>query len=419
MARAPSASDGKTPTTPDFKPRYGTHVFGAEFWPGARPDPDDVADRLINRTSVKVFGLRRIGKSSLIAETRERLKSRDRRVIWIDLQKDDSLVGTLTSILAALHEAPTVIDRVSTWLNDTNVVPPAVKARLTAVIANRIATVTESDKTDIDAYAEALLEQIGLEFAQLADDDKPILIIDELPLLIINALQETNDADRAQTVARLNRFLAILRNWRSADVGVAMAICGSFSMAWLRREHGIVDEHLNDCEPLDIEELGDDEAKRLLEACIAVSKPKNWTKASANALVSILPATYPGVVQLAHNTIRYEDDTSAKAIKGDLRDKIERAIEGAYFTQFTRRFQRYSRDERDRAVRLFKALGGKGEARVDYDAAIAMLATDPNGEDDQSGRELFDLLSSDGFVTGTRRSGIRYTSGLAKAWRQD
>lgn len=34
-------------------------------------------------------------------------------------------------------------------------------------------------------------------------------------------------------------------------MGIAMVLCGSFSMPWLRRQYGIDDEHINDCDPVD------------------------------------------------------------------------------------------------------------------------------------------------------------------------
>jgi hypothetical protein len=398
-----------------FQPRYGTHVVGAEFWSGAKPDPDELVARLKNRTSIALFGLRRIGKSSLVAECRDRLRAQGKKVLWIDLQKHDGLAGTLAAILKELSETETLVDTLTSWVDKTNIIPESIKARLKSIVNKQLDMLADND---VDEYAEALFEQLGTQLAGMKDAEKPIIIFDELPLLILNSIQRAPEAEHGRVVARFNKFLAILRHWRSRDVGVTMAICGSFSMAWLRRRHGIVDEHLNDCEPVSVEEMEQKDALGLIEACAKVSKPKKWSAESAATLLELLPALYPGVIQLAHNTIRYASDTSPKALNGKLRSKIEAALEQKYYSQFDARFSRYEREERERAAKLFKALAqAKGKA-VPFEDAIRLLTVDP-GVDDQDGRDLLDLMQSDGFVIATRRLGVTYSSGLAAAWRQD
>lgn len=397
-----------------FKPRYGTHVFGDEFWPGAKPDPDELVERLIEGSSVAIFGLRRIGKSSLIAETRERLVARGHNALWIDLQKHNSLAGALAAILKALADNTGMVARIASWTDQTNTLPAPIKAKIKSIISKKLDALSDGG---VDDYAEALFDQIGLELAQLEPVERPIVIFDELPFLIVNAVKEVAPEDQPKAVARLNRFLAILRHWRSVDVGVAMAICGSFSMAWLRREYGVEDGHLNDCEPIPIEEMERDEARKFVDACVAVSAPAGWADASADALLDILPAYYPGVIQLAHSKIRHAHDASPKALKGKLRDLIEDALADTYYVQFDRRFRRYDRSERDRAARLFTRLATA--KKTGFEEAVSLLASNPDSGDEQDGRDLLDLLQSDGFVIASRRRGVRYSSGLVSSWRSD
>ena len=399
-----------------FRPSYGTHKFGDDYWPGARPDPDEVVDRLIDGTSVSVFGLRRIGKSSLIAEARERLRARGVKVLWIDLQKHDTLAGTLAAILKELAQNGGPVARIGKWAEATKILPPDIKARIGTIISSKIDAVADSS---IDDYAEALFEQIGSELAALRPADRPVMIFDELPLLFLNAIKKAPPDEVPQVVARLNKFLAILRHWRSDDVGIAMVLCGSFSMPWLRRQYGIDDEHINDCDPVDIEEMTDADARGLIEACIAARRPRRWEDGCTDALMKMIPANYPGVIQLAYSKIKFAEDASLSALRGPLRDKIEDAFEDRYYIQFDRRFARYSEDERARANRLFKAIAAAPGGRIDFDRAAAMLSATGSPEDDQDGRELLDLLHSDGFLTPSRSRGVAYSSGLVSAWRSD
>lgn len=399
-----------------FKPGYGTHKFGNDYWPGARPDPDEIVDRLLDGTSVSVFGLRRIGKSSLIAETRERLRASSKTVLWIDLQKHDTLAGTLAALLKALAENNGPVAKISKWAEKTDFLPANIKAKITSIIKSKIDSVADSD---IDDYAEALFEQIGSELAALDKQTRPIIIFDELPLLFLNALKAANPGDQPKVIARLNKFLAILRHWRSDDVGVAMALCGSFSMPWLRREYGIDDEHLNDCDPVTIEEMEEEDARKLIEACIAARRPKGWQDGCTDALLELLPAYFPGVIQLAYSKIKYASDASLSALKGDLRGKIEDALEEKYYSQFDRRFSRYDEPERERAARLFKEIAKASDGKIEFDKAIQILSAQSQQGDDQTGRELLDFLQSDGFVTSSRSRGVTYASGLVSSWRSD
>lgn len=399
-----------------FHPGYGTHKFGSDYWPGAKPDADEIVERLQDGTSVSVFGLRRIGKSSLIAEARERLRAAGRTVLWIDLQKHDTLASTLAALLKALAENDGPVAKIETWANSTDLLPAGIRAKVTSLIKSKVDSLADSD---VDAYAEALFDQIGNELAALETDKRPIIIFDELPLLFLNAIKQAEPAEQPKVVARLNKFLAILRHWRSDDVGVSMALSGSFSMPWLRREYGIDDEHINDCDPIIVEEMDVDEARKLLEACIAAKKPKGWEDGCTDAVLDLIPAYYPGVIQLAYSKIKYARDASLTAINDELKDKIEDAFEQKYYVQFDRRFARYGDKERERAAKLFKEIAISEDKLVGFDDAIQMLSKQENEDDDQDGRELLDFLHSDGFVTSSRKKGVSYASGLVSAWRSD
>ena len=132
-----------------------------------------------------------------------------------------------------------------------------------------------------------------------------------------------------------------------------------------------------------------------------------------------IPANYPGVIQLAYSKIKFAEDASLSALKGPLRHKIEDAFEEKYYVQFDRRFARYPEAERARTGRLFKAIAASPEGRIDFDTAIPMLSATGFPDDDQDGRELLDLLHSDGFLTSSRSRGVAYSSGLVSAWRSD
>ena len=45
--------------------------------------------------------------------------------------------------------------------------------------------------------------------------------------------------------------------------------------------------------------------RRLLEACIAAPRPRRWEDGCTDALMKMIPANYPGVIQLAYSKIKW------------------------------------------------------------------------------------------------------------------
>jgi hypothetical protein len=297
-----------------------------------------------------------------------------------------------------------------TWLETTPRIPSSVKARAKALLESRL---DAAGASDVDAYAEAMFEQIGTVFAAMDPAVRPILMFDELPFLIMNAIERTTDKEKGEVVARLNRFLALLRHWRSDKVGISMTISGSFAMTWLGREHGIKDEHINDCSSIHIEEMSHDEALAMIEAMAAHNPMPGWTAESADALLTLLPARYPGVIQFGFDTLRYKKPVSATDIRDRHCDAIERGIEETYRSQFDARFKHYSVDECHAARALFDKLNGAPNHPIDYMAALALLQSRIGEKHTEN---LLRFLDSDGFIYATRKTGVRFASGLAKAW---
>ena len=73
-----------------FMTKFGTHVTGPGFCSG-KPGPESLVGRLENGEGVKIFGLRRIGKSSLLYETARLLAGRQRQIIELDGQQLHSI----------------------------------------------------------------------------------------------------------------------------------------------------------------------------------------------------------------------------------------------------------------------------------------------------------------------------------------
>jgi hypothetical protein len=386
-----------------LRPKFGTHVTGAGFWPGAAPSPDSLVARLASGESVKIFGLRRIGKSSLLYETARVLTAHHRPVIQLDGQQLHTIPSLLKEIISNLPLDKGPIHRLLDWSRNVGL-PPEVKSKLEALITEKIVGTSEPA---LDAYAELLFKELGVSFAALPPAHRPVLFIDELPWFCDNVMKAAPAAERAATAARLNNLLAVLRAWRGEDIGIAMSVCGSLSMAWLQREHGIQSEHLNDCMPVQVEELSLDEAVAMVKAMIAFADRPDWQDGMAERLCALLPSLFPGVVQFAFSVIRLEPCLTLHRLEEIYGGKIADGLQSNYYNQFDKRIGHYTAAERSAAYALFAAV-------LDADGVIPWH--EAVGACGETGRVLLDRLMEDGFVRASRKAGVRFASGLALHW---
>ena len=386
-----------------FRPKFGTHVTDTGFWLGAKPSPDAVLARLTSGESVKSFGLRRIGKSSLMREAARRLRGDERAVIFLDGQQLHSVPSLLKEIIVELPREKGPVRRLLDWSKSIGL-PPEVKAKFEAMITERIVGASEPA---LDAYAELLFKELGAAFAALPPEQRPILFVDELPWFCDNVMKAAGSADRAGASARLNNLLAVLRAWRGEDIGVAMALCGSLSMSWLQREHGVLSDHVNDCIPLDVEELSIEEAVAMAKAMIAFTAPPDWQEGVAERLCRLLPSLFPGVVQFAFSVIKLESRLTLEMLDEIYRDRIAEGLQSNYYSQFDKRIAHYSDAERAAAYAIFAAIYA-AEGAIKWSTAEDLCGA--------TGRVLLDRLAEDGFVRASRKAGVRFASGLALHW---
>lgn len=336
-------------------------------------------------------------------ETARRLRERKRRVIFLDGQEIHSIPSFLKEILATLprDEGPVYrLLEVSRKLG----VPPEVAKKFEALIAEKIVGASEPA---LDAYAELLFKELGAAFAALPKEQRPMLFVDELPFFCDNVMKAAPLTAQAATAARLNNLLAVLRAWRGEDIGVAMAICGSFSMSWLQREHGILSDHVNDCILVQVEELSRAEAVAMVRAMIAHASPRDWQDGVAERLCERLPSLFTGVLQYAFSVIREAPGLTSGALENVYDDKIADGLQKNYYSQFDKRIGHFDADETRAAYALFAALA-KQDAPLSWLEAETLC--------DAGGRLLLDRLVEDGFIRANRKTGVRFASGLARRW---
>lgn len=275
-----SLSDQNThqPNPLAIMPHIGTEVTGEKFYP--RSALAEEFDSAMTRTNgAKLFGLRRIGKSSEAAACCERLRKTGFTVVREDAQ---GMISEVTLLQAILRQLPAegLHTRVMKLIGDDNAI--------TRTVRDVITKATGGKPEDVLAYFGPLMAAVEDAIDQ---NDRVALVIDEFPWLCRSILQ----GDAAKGAARVDVLLAALRRWRNK--GVRMLLMGSIGMVALGRQYGLYLSHLNDLNPLSVPPLEPGEAKELIDALAVGGKITGWSAAHTAALLDETVAFYPAMLQ--------------------------------------------------------------------------------------------------------------------------
>ncbi len=86
---------------PKLKRHYGNPVSGEYFWPRA-DITQPIVESLLAGEHIKLFGLRRTGKSSIMLEVETELRKAGRKTVCVDVQGNDRVDQLCARLLAAL-----------------------------------------------------------------------------------------------------------------------------------------------------------------------------------------------------------------------------------------------------------------------------------------------------------------------------
>jgi hypothetical protein len=190
---------------------YGGPARGEQFWP--RPDvTEPIVETLLAGESVKLFGLRRSGKSSVMLAVQSALERAGRKAVYVDVQGHDRVDKLVGALLGALPNSD-VVSRLSQELSSKRV-------NQLIDFVNRV----RGREATGPLPPTAILHQVELFRGDLTavlaqQNGKIVLLIDELPFLLDNA--ETASAGcRRQCFPRNLAILAAGRARANAAVGI-------------------------------------------------------------------------------------------------------------------------------------------------------------------------------------------------------
>lgn len=384
-------------------PHIGTEVGGDKFFP--RKALEDEFDSVMTRSNgAKLFGLRRIGKSSEASACCERLRKAGFTVVKEDAEGMSSEVMLLQSILGKLPSEG-LKARVTKLILDDNAIAKSARDAFSKAMSGKA--------DELLAYFGPIMSAVENAIDQ---NDRVVLVIDEFPWLCRSILQ--SDVDKG--VARVDVLLAALRRWRNK--GVPMLLMGSIGMVALGRQYGLDLNHLNDLGPLNVPPFESDEAKALVDALAVGGEIAGWTEAHTTALLEETVAFYPAMLQKGFEQTTLGGRAASIERFPDLfAEKVRPDFDDTFYQQFDKRLKLY----RNLPEPLPKLLNGALQAVIKADSPVARDALydalDPSGEMSEADLgDALNILREDGFLAvRAERDGSqrwRVASGLMLAW---
>ena len=400
-------SDDETPESNHYPealvPHIGTEVTGDKFFPRKALE-DEFYSAMTRTNGARLFGLRRIGKSSEAAACCERLCKDRYLVVREDAQGMTSEVELLQAILRQL---PTEgwSARIMKLIGEDNTIAKTARDLMTKA--------TGAKPEDVLAYFGPITTAIENAIDQ---NERIVLVVDEFPWLCRSILQ----SDAARGAARVDGLLAALRRWRNK--GVRMLLMGSIGMVALGRQYNLDLNHLNDLGPLNIPPLEPNEAKALVDALAKGGGIAGWSEDHTAALLEETVTFYPAMLQkgfeqasLGKRAARIErfPDLFAEKVRPDFDD--------TYYQQFDKRLKLYRNLPAPLPGLLENVLLAvmKAGSPMMRDALYEALIQSGEVSDADLGDAL-NILREDGFLAvRAQRDGSqqwRVASDLMRAW---
>ena len=385
-------------------PHYGSGVSGDYFWP--RPDiVEPLAASLADGQSHKMFGLRRIGKSSVMLEVKRLLEERKVVVAHVDVQDLNGLHALLRDLLRNLPDQK-FRTKLLGGLEETRRMSQSVVTTIKNMIGTTPTLIAVDEERDLLAYWGSVSEH----FAEaLKNYGQPVvLLIDEFPFLCENLLLREGGREM------LVKLLAALRQWRSLP-NVGMLITGSIGMRGMVYRHGLNSAHLNDMMMVQVRPMAEPDARAMLGALVSHAKLDWWTEPVTDAIVRNVSALYPSFIQYAFNSVKSRRAISVEEVHVIFTQEIVPGLSQDFFHQFRSRLKRYDSAQRpalEHAVHIVAQAEAAGGLAIDpfYDALEQAFP-------DQDGEDLLEILVEDGFLLSDMAGNvIRVASPLVTIW---
>ena len=349
---------------------------------------------------IKMFGLRRIGKSTLRQYLIEQSEAKGQAVAYFDAQGLHSIQDLIAELFHSLPEDGFAERTLKLIAKDS-----PIRSLLEA-----LARGTRTGDQVVAAYWREAYNGIRDALAEM--EQPPMLIIDEFSLLLRNVLEQDPEEGRYA----INQLLAAMREWRGA--GMKMLLTGSIGVAALARQHGLDRDHLNDLLPFGVPELTEEEAREFIHQATEHASGGRWTKAHTDEVIIQSGVLYPSFLVKGLLEIGIQSPPPVEQFAAIYAEGVRPVLHQDFYAQFDKRFKVYADIDhdlqRDLVVPvLARVMGSEGASILD-DLPLA----DHHSTIDRA--ETLEMLTEDGFIHFTEdvdgRREWKPASRLALLW---
>ena len=328
----------------------GFPVSGDNFF-GRQNEIKEALYYLDRGNSIALFGLRRIGKSSLLIELAEKYEAKDdHTVIQLDVEEYSTLSTFYKKVYSKLPMS--LKEKMSQKLTN---LPKKIRGFLgikELEVPDTFLIKFDENNQDFRNY----WEDISNSFQEIFTDgnQKILLFIDELPYFLEN-LNEYNQKKDSQII------LATLRAWRNR--GVIMAIAGSIQINHFIEKLGLSSKLLAGLNRIHVLPYSHEEALGLMKALIDGENKQIDEKLLQKALTLLLDYVPLFIQYFVKEFIQNEPKTEEDILEL-YETKVLPKIYDDFFDQFEERFKNLKKEVENGKViaeKIFNELEEKTE----------------------------------------------------------
>lgn len=305
---------------------YGNAVSGNQRFSRPRLEKK-LMHKLKHSAGIKMFGLRRIGKSTSRLYVCEQLKAQGIPFVYFDAQGLQSIEDMLAELFTTLNSVKSDIpNRVINFFAEKHPVRRAFEALISG---------SKTGERLTEALWQEAFKAIRVCAEESARADKSlVLVIDEFAFLLRNILRNNPKSGKKE----VESLLAGMREWR--DNGMKMFLTGSIGVSALARKYDFDADHLNDLQSENVPELTQAEAREFIQQA-TTNNCDYWQPDIIEAFLGQSGVYYPSflVKGILETNIEQPD---IESMPDFFAESIRPNLHNDFYQQFYKRFKLYA-----------------------------------------------------------------------------
>ena len=303
---------------------YGNAVTGNQRF--ARPKLERKLMGVLEQSAgIKMFGLRRIGKSTARLFVCEELEKQGTHYTYVDAQGLHSIEDLLAELFVELQKIQSEIPaKILNLFTD--------KHPVRRVLDSLIKGSKMGERLSESLWQETLN---GIKTAMQQSDNHIVLVIDEFSLLLGNILRNNTESG----LKEVSSLLSSMREWR--DAGMKMFLTGSIGVSALARKYQFDVDHLNDLQVVNVPELDDVEARSFVEQ--ATTKNRDyWNDDIITEFLNQAVVLYPSFLVKGIMSVDIEQPDVVD-MASYFAEEVRPQLNEDFYNQLFKRFQLYQK----------------------------------------------------------------------------